>query len=78
MSDVSNGGSNLIGIKDIFEAVNRLEGKVDSRLNALDAKIDAVTSRQDRLEGALSLVRWLGPAGVIGLLYGIGKAAGYW
>ena len=71
-------GSNLIGIKDVFEAINRLEGKVDSRLNALDAKVDAVSARQDRLDGALSLVKWLGPAGVIGIIYGIGKAAGYW
>lgn len=70
--------TNLIGIKDVFEAVNRLEGKVDSRLNALDAKVDTLTSRQDRLEGAISLIKWLGPAGLVGLVYGIGKAAAYW
>lgn len=71
-------GSNILGIKDVFEAVARLEGKVDSRLNALEGKVDDVARRQDRLDGALSLVKWLGPAGVLGLIYGIGKAAGYW
>lgn len=79
MSDVpANGNSNLIGIKDVFEAINRLDGKVDARLQQLETKVDQVSSRQDRLDGALSLVKWLGPAGVIGLIYGIGKAAGYW
>ena len=71
-------GSNIIGIRDVFEAVARLEGKVDTRLNALDAKVDEVASRQDRLEGGLSLVKWLGPAGLVGLVYGIGKASGLW
>ena len=75
---VMSDGTNVIGIKDVFEAINRLEGKVDSRLNALEAKVDQVSARQDRLDGALSLVKWLGPAGIVGLLYGIGKAAGYW
>jgi tetrahydromethanopterin S-methyltransferase subunit B len=75
---VSEGNTNLIGIKDVFEAVNRLEGKVDSRLNALDAKVDTATSRLDRLEGAISLIKWLGPVGLVGLVYGIGKGAGYW
>jgi len=78
MSDVSSGGGNLIGIRDVFEAVARLEGKVDTRLNTLDAKVDDLASRQDRLEGALSLVKWLGPAGLVGLVYGIGKASGLW
>lgn len=77
MSDVTP-PSNLIGIRDVFEAVARLEGKVDSRLKSLEDKVDLVSSRQDKLDGALSLVKWLGPAGVIGLIYGIGKAAGYW
>jgi len=76
MSDVS--GTNIIGLKDLLEAVNRLEGKMDTRLAVLDAKVDLVSARQDRLDGALSLVKWLGPAGVLGLVYGIGKAVGYW
>ena len=77
MSEV-NGNSNLIGIKDVFEAVNRLEGKVDTRLNQLEGKVDTIASRQDRLEGGLSLVKWLGPTGLVALVYAIGKAAGYW
>lgn len=79
MSDVPvNGSSNLIGIKDVFEAINRLDGKVEARLTQLETKVDLVSSRQDRLDGALSLVKWLGPAGLVGLIYGLGKAAGYW
>lgn len=78
MSDVSTGPSNVLGIRDVYELLARLEGKVDSRMDSLDAKVDLVSSRQDRLDGALSLVKWLGPAGVVGMIYGIGKAAGYW
>ena len=79
MTDVSNGApSNILGLKDVYEAILRVEAKNDQRFNALESKVDLVSSRQDRLDGALSLVKWLGPAGVMGLIYGIGKAAGYW
>jgi hypothetical protein len=79
MTDVSNGApSNIIGIRDVLDAVNRLEGKMDSRLDVLDAKVDQVSSRQDRIEGVLSVVKWLGPVGVVALVYGIGKASGMW
>jgi len=60
---------------DIFDRLDRIEDKLDLRLNVVDAKVDAVTSRMDRfegrLEGTLGLVRWLGPAGVGAVLLGL-------
>jgi hypothetical protein len=76
MSDVP-ASPNVVGIRDVYDIVSRLETKVDSRLSELDSKVDAVTSRMDRLEGGLSMLRWLGPLGVVALFYGIGKAAGF-
>lgn len=65
---------------DIQNALNRIEDKLDSRLDALDTKVDGLASRQDRLEGRLDgsigMIRWLGPTGAAGLLFGLLKVSG--
>lgn len=67
--------------RDIQSRLDRIEDKLDLRLSSLDAKVDGLASRQDRLEGRLDgsigMIRWLGPSGVIALLFGVAKAAGF-
>lgn len=70
--------SNVIGVRDVYDIVSRLEAKVDNRMEQVDVKVDHLASRIDRLDGAISVFKWLGPAGVVGIVYGLGKAAGYW
>lgn len=53
-----------------------LAAVTDAKLAALDAKVDGVNARQDRIEGGLVFLRWIGPAGVVALIVGMGKAAG--
>jgi hypothetical protein len=63
----------------IEQRLDRIEDKLDTRMTTLDAKVDAVGSRQDRLEGelrgSLGMVKWLGPTGVGALVYGLLKAS---
>ena len=81
--------SNVIGVRDVYDLVagidakietrfSALESKVDTRLDKTDDKVDHLSSRIDRFDGAISVVKWLGPAGVVGIIYGLGKSAGYW
>lgn len=55
--------------------LERIEDKLDTRLSALDVKVDGVAARQDRLEGkldgSLAIVKWLGPVGLAALLFGL-------
>ena len=62
---------------DIFQRLDRIEDKLDQRLESLDVKVDGAISRLDRLEGGLSLVKWIGPAGVAGVLIGFAKVQGW-
>lgn len=65
---------------EIQSALNRIEDKQDRRLSALETKVDAVASRQDRLEGKLDgvvgVVKWLGPSSVIALIAGLLATSG--
>jgi hypothetical protein len=86
MSD--GAASNVVGVRDVYdmlathagtvtEQIRDLGDKVDRRLDQTDTKVDAVTSRMDKIEGAISVFKWLGPVGLAGLVYGILKGAGY-
>lgn len=77
---MSEGGDNIIGVRTVYDAVLRLEGKVDLQSQRLDNELDTVKSRIDRLEGRLegsiAVVRWLGPTSVVALIIGIAKMIG--
>lgn len=84
---MSEENSNVIGVKTVYDAVLRLEGKVDGlegrfaeRVEKIDTRVDAVMLRQERfegrLEGSLGMVKWLGPAGVVAVIFGVAKTAG--
>jgi len=72
MTEHDNG--NFIGVKAVYDAVLRLEGKVDNVSGRLDNEIGAVTGRMDRLEGRLEgsfqVIKWLGPSGLAALVLG--------
>lgn len=81
-------GDNIIGVRTVYDAVIRLEGKLDglegrvnSRSEATDSRIDGVMLKQERLEGrlegSLGMIKWLGPTGVAAVLFAIAKAAGF-
>lgn len=60
-------------LKDVYEAVNRLEGKVDTRLNTLESKLEIrMTSLEIRVS-ALERFRakLVGMAAVVGAIVGI-------
>lgn len=61
---------------DLFDRLDRIEDKLDRRLDSVDTKVDGLTSRLDRMEGALGMVKWLGPSGVVGLIFGVAKSVG--
>jgi len=89
MPPTEGASSNVIGVRDVYDLVTgidakldakftALESKVDSRLDKTDDKVDHLNSRIDRFDGAISVIKWLGPAGVVGIIFGVGRAAGYW
>lgn len=66
--------------------LDRIEDKLDVRMTALDNKVETqgraaadadklMASRLDRLEGrlegSLSIVKWLGPVGLAALIFGL-------
>ena len=61
--------------------LDRIEDKLDKQTATLDTKIGEVASRQDRLEvkleGSLSVIKWLGPVGIAALLFGLLNLYGF-
>lgn len=55
--------------------LDRIEDKLDRRMTDLDAKVDGLGARQDRLEGklegTLGIIKWLGPVGLAALVFGL-------
>ena len=71
MSEVGPTSDERVTLRDVYDLVGRLENKLDRRLDNLDRDVDNLASRVDRMEGALGLVKWLGPAGVAALVIGL-------
>lgn len=69
-----------VTIRDVYELIDlrlgKLEAKLDRRLDNLDREVDLLGARVDRIEGAVGLIKWIGPAGMaavaLGLLAGLG------
>lgn len=62
--------------QDIYIRLDRIEDKLDRRLNSLDDKVDQLTSRMDRQDGALGMLKWLGPTGIAALILALLQSAG--
>lgn len=65
-----------VTLQDVYSIIERLEAKLDRRLDNLDREVDNLAARVDRIEGGMALVRWLGPAGVAALILGMLAAFG--
>ena len=78
MSDVANGDhpTRPSNYGDLFDRLDRIEDKIDRRMTSVDHKVDGLTSRLDRMEGGLGMLKWLGPSGVVALFYGVAKSQG--
>lgn len=61
---------------DLLSRLDRIEDKLDRRLNVLDAKVDDANSRLDRLEGGIAMLKWLGPTGIVAVIFAIAQSAG--
>lgn len=76
----SDDTSNIIGVRTVYDAVLRLEGKVDAQTVRFDSEIDIVKTEQTylrgKIDGSLGMVKWLGPSGVAAVLFAAAKAAG--
>ena len=70
-----NSSGNFIGVKAVYDAVLRLEGKFEGSQQRIDQELDAVKGRMDRLEGrlegSLQVIKWLGPTGLAALILGV-------
>ena len=79
-SDGAEGGSNVGVFGRLESRLERIEDKLDARMNTLDQKVDGLSTRQDRLEGRLDgmavLIKWLGPVGVVAIIFGLLVAYG--
>lgn len=79
---MSEGGSgdNIIGVRTVYDAVLRLEGKFDLHKQAIDAEMDQLRDEQTylrgKIDGSLGMVKWLGPTGVAALVAGLLWQAG--
>ena len=75
-----NDTSNVIGVRTVYDAVLRLEGKVEAQTTRFDAEIDIVKTEQTylrgKIDGSLGMVKWLGPAGLVAAILGAAKSAG--
>lgn len=72
--------SNTVSLRDVYDIVARTETKVDNRMAELDLKVDLLASRVDRLEGRLEgsvgMLKWLGPTGLVAVVFGIARLTG--
>lgn len=56
--------------------VDALDTKIDTRTDALNVKFDAMDAKQQRAEGVLAVVRFLGISGVVVAVAALLKAFG--
>ena len=61
---------------DLYARLDRIEDKLDRRLNTLDDKVDDVSSRLDHMEGGIAVLKWLGPTGVVAVIFAIARSSG--
>lgn len=88
---MSDDTGNVIGVRTVYDAVLRLEGKLDAQAARFEQEMDAhkeavaeevaavkgeLTYLRGKIDGSLGLLRWLGPAGVVGVGFAIAKANG--
>lgn len=76
MTDVAEHPTRAPSNADLFARLDRIEDLLTKRLDRQDIKLDSVTSRLDRMEGALGMLKWLGPTGVVAVIFTIAQAAG--
>lgn len=62
---------------DIYARLDRIEDLLSKRLDRQDVKLDNALSRLDKMEGGLGMLKWLGPTGVVAVIFAIAQAAGF-
>lgn len=79
-------GDNVIGVRTVYDAVLRLEGKLDNATTRFDSELDAhkqtvaseleaikneQTYQKGRMDGSLGMIKWIGPTGIAALIIGM-------
>ena len=77
---MSDDTSNVIGVRTVYDAVLRLEGKVEGQSARFDGEIDALrkdqTYMRGKIDGSIGMIKWLGPTGIVATLLGFLVMAG--
>jgi hypothetical protein len=61
---------------DLLGRLDRIEDLLTRRLDRQDTKLDSVSSRLDKMEGGLGMLKWLGPTGIVAVIFAIAQASG--
>ena len=61
---------------DLLSRLDRIEDKLDRRLNTLDHHIQSANQRLDRMEGGIGMLKWLGPTGIVAVVFALAQSAG--
>lgn len=61
---------------DLYARLDRMEDHLSRRLEQLAVKVDDDSARLDRMEGGIAMLRWLGPTGVVAVIFALAQAAG--
>lgn len=64
-------------IREVYAIAERIEAKMDRRLATLEGKVDALDGKMTRVESLASLIRWLGPTGIVVALAAFLRAWGH-
>jgi hypothetical protein len=75
MSDEQPNGR--VTTKQVYDLLSAHRTEWRAEFEKLGVKVDLIRSRQYRLDGALSMLKWLGPAGVGAVLVGLLKMGGF-
>lgn len=65
-----------ITTKQVYDLVGELRTEVMGELQGLRQEVHDNTRRQDRMDGALAMLKWLGPAGLGAVILGLLKIGG--
>lgn len=65
-----------VTLRDVYDLVAEVRVEMARRIDATDTKVDHALSRLDHMEGAIGMVRWIGPAGIALLIVGFLRAYG--
>lgn len=59
-----------VTLKQVYDLVAEARADFKSDIRLVSDKVDLIVVKQARIDGGLSIVKWIGPAGVAAVLLG--------